>query len=208
MWVTVTKPTMAFPEKLSDILIAAPREFFFCSAEALTQDHTICFFLLTRWQVIKRRAKLGLCEQSPTLALLINILLLACCFWRASAETDCQGHEALVYWMGESKPVCCEGVMGTVTFAFPIIVLHEALSARTSTDGPGMPHPVRSHHSRPLQMVLITDHFKHSGFESWCFGGNQGLWQPQWQQMHRCTWKCVQVRKPGNPSSVSLSGII
>lgn len=199
---------MAFEEKLSDILIAAPREFFFCSAEALTQDHTICFFLLTRWQVIKRRAKLGLCEPSPTLALLINILLLACCFWRASAETDCQGHEALVYWMGESKPVCWEGVMGTVTFAFPLIVLHEALSARTSTDGPGMPHPARSHHSRPLQMVLITDHFKHNSFESWCFRGNKGLWQPQWQQMHRCTWNFVQVRKTGNPSSVSLSGII
>lgn len=139
---------MAFPEKLSDILIAAwapaPLEFFFCSNEAIIQDHTICFFLVTRWQVIKRRAKLCLCEQSPTLAVLINILLLACCFWRASVETDCQGHEVSLYWMGESKSVNGEGARAAFTFTFLLTIIHASLCACVSSDGPAVPHPVRT----------------------------------------------------------------
>lgn len=203
---------MAFPEKLSDILIAActpaPLEFFFCSAEAIIQDCTICFFLLTRWQVIKRPAKPGLCEQSLALAVLINILLLACCFWRASAETDCQRHEVLVYWMGESKPLCGEVAL---TFTVPLIFFHAAPSACTSTEGPGLPHPVRP---RALTWCASTA----DGVNHWPFHA-QSLWNLVFQrksgvvvaaaamekaQMHvqLCT------RKLGNPSSVSLSGII
>lgn len=196
-------------QRNSDILIAAPRESFFCSAEAIIQDHTICFFLLTRWQVIKRRVKLCLREQSPTLAVLINILLLACCFWRASAETDCQGHEVSLYWMWESRPVCCERAMGALPFGFSLNFPHVTLSPCTSADGPGMPHPVGSHRPRPPQMVLITDHFKLNDFESWCFRGNQLLLcQQQQGKTHRCTWNFIRVRKLGNPSSVPLSGII
>lgn len=66
-WVTVAKPVMAFPKKLFDILIAActqaPLVFFFCSGEAirLAQDHIMCLFLLTWWQLIKKKARANLC---------------------------------------------------------------------------------------------------------------------------------------------------
>lgn len=55
--------------------------FCFCSGEAIALQHlTMCFFLLARWEVIKHLVNQCLFEHTPSLAGLIKILLLACCF--------------------------------------------------------------------------------------------------------------------------------
>lgn len=116
-------------------------------------------------------------QQPPTLAVLINILPLARCFRRASAETDCQRREVLVYRMGESKPLCCEVAL---TFTAPLIftyAVYHCLRGRAHGDLDShirsVPECPRGAH--PLQMVLLADHFKHNTFESWCSRGTLGL---------------------------------